>query len=156
MNSKLEDGAKNVFTMLQLPKTQQMDIQNIAKKYVQINAFFAQSSNLLVAMLAEEDDESIRKQAVVGIIEIRKIKEHSNIERTDSGLRIFKVLKLNWDAENYTQIIDWDLNTFCEPPITMKLSDDEIRGFYSVPMYIPNYPSQSQCVEMAVKLVSDA
>ena len=133
-----------------------MDIQNITKKYVQVNAFFAHSSNLLVAMLAEEDDESIRKQAVDGIIEIRKIKEHSNIERTDSGLSIFKVPKLNWDAENYTQIIDWDLKDFCEPPITMKLSDDEIRRFYSGDMFIPNYPSQSQSVERAVKLVSDA
>ena len=156
MSCKLKDGAKNVFTMLQLLKTQPLDIQNIAKKYVQINAFFAHSSNLLVAMLAEEDDESIRKQAVDGIIEIRKNKEHSCVERTDSGLRLFKVPKLNWGAENYTQIIDWDLKDFCEPPITMKFSDDEIRRFYSVPMVIQNYPSQSQSVERAVKMVSDA
>ena len=38
----------------------------------------------------------------------------------------------------------------------MKLSDDEIRRFYSGDMFIPNYPSQSQSVERAVKLVSDA
>lgn len=156
MNCKLQDGAKNVFNMLQLLKTQPLDIQNIAKKYVQINAFFAHSSNLLVAMLAEKDDESIRKQAVDGIIEIRKNKEHSCVERTNSGLRLFKVPKLNWGAENYTQIIDWDLKDFCKPPITMKFSDDEIRRFYSVPMVIPNYPSQSQSVERAVKMVSEA
>ena len=153
-NSKLQDGAKNVFTMLQLLKTQPKDIQNLAKKYVQINAFFAHSSNLLAAMLADEDC-SIRKQAVDGIIEIRKNKEYSTVDRTDSGLRIFKVPKLNWEAENYTQIIDWELNTFCEPPITMKFSDDQIREFYSAPMLIPNYPSHCQSVERAVKLVSE-
>ena len=48
-----------------------MDIQNIAKKYVQTNAFFAHSSNLWVTMLTE-DDISIKQQAVDGMIEIRK------------------------------------------------------------------------------------
>ena len=153
-NSKLQNGSKNVFTMLQLIKTQPMDIQKIAKKYVETNAFFAHSSNLLVAMLAD-DDISIRQQAVDGIIEIRRNKEHSIVERTDSGLRIFKVPELNWDAENYTQIIAWELNTFCEPPITMKMSDDEIRKFLLEPLWIPNYPSHSQSVERAVKLVSE-
>ena len=154
MNCKLQDGAKNVFTMLQLLKTQPKEIQNLAKKYVQINAFFAHSSNLLAAMLADEDS-SVRKQAVDAIIEIRKNKEYSNVDRTDSGLRIFKVPELNWDAKDYTQIINWDLKTFCEPPITMKFSYDQLREFYSAPMLIPNYPSHSQSVERAVKLVSD-
>ena len=89
-------------------------------------------------------------------LRLEKNKEHSCVERTDSGLRLFKAPKLNWGAENYTQIIDWDLKDFCEPPITMKFSDDEIRRFYSVPMVIQNYPSQSQSVERAVKMVSDA
>ena len=37
----------------------------------------------------------------------------------------------------------------------MKMSDDEIRKFLLEPLWIPNYPSHSQSVERAVKLVSE-
>ena len=79
---------------MQLVKTQPKEIQDIAKKYVQINAFFAHSSNLLITMLADEN-KSTRKKAVNGILKIRNKEVQSEVERTDSGLRIFRVPTLN-------------------------------------------------------------
>ena len=87
-NPKLQQGAKNVFSIMQLVKTQPKEIQDVVKKYVQINAFFTHSSNLLIAMLADED-KSIRVKAVDAIMKIRHNKVKSTVERTDSGLRVF-------------------------------------------------------------------
>ena len=121
----LKDGAKNVFTLMQLVKSQPKNVQEVAKKAVQTNAFFAHSSNLLAAMLTDED-ETKRQKAVNAIIKIRSKKAKSKVERTDMGLRIFRVPKLNWSAEDYTSIIAWDLSEFCEPVVTKSMNDDEL------------------------------
>ena len=55
---------------MKLIKSQSDDIQNIAKTSVQTNAFFSHSSNLLAAMLCDEE-ESIRRIAVNAIIDTR-------------------------------------------------------------------------------------
>ena len=93
----MQQGAKNVFSILQLVKTQTKEIQDIAKKYVQINAFFAHSSNLLVSMLADED-KSIRLKAVNAIMKIRHDKVKSKVERIDSGLK--SIYSSNFELES--------------------------------------------------------
>ena len=45
-HTNIQHGAKNVFSLMQLVKTQPKEIQDIAKKYVQINAFFAHNCNV--------------------------------------------------------------------------------------------------------------
>ena len=154
-HTNIQHGAKNVFSLMQLVKTQPKEIQDIANKYVQINAFFAHSSNLIIAMLADEN-KSIRKKAVNGILKIRNKEVQSEVERTDSGLRIFRIPPLNWKAKNYTQIIKWNLSNFCEPVLTKGLSEQDLKKAYISPLDVPNYPTNSQSVERAVKLVSDA
>ena len=86
---------------MKLLQSQPDDIKEVSKKSVQTNAFFSHSSNLLAAMLCYED-ESIRRKAVNTIINIRSGETESEVERTNTGLRIFKVPNLNWDARNYT------------------------------------------------------
>ena len=152
-NPYLEHGAKNVFSLMQLVRTQPKDVQEVAKKSVQTNAFFAHSSNLLVAMLADEE-EAIRRKAVNAIIKIRSGEIKSKVERTDSGLRIFRVPKLNWGARNYVNMIDWDLSTFSEPTVTKKLSDDDLRKAFAAPLDLPKHPNNS--VERAIRQVSEA
>ena len=154
-NPYLEHGAKNVFSLMQLVRTQPKDVQEVAKKSVQTNAFFAHSSNLLVAMLADEE-EAIRRKAVNAIIKIRSGEIKSKVERTDSGLRIFRVPKLNWGARNYVNMIDWDLSTFSEPTVTKKLSDDDLRKAFAAPLDLPKHPNNSQSVERAIRQVSEA
>ena len=70
--------------------------------------------------------------------------------------RVFRVPILNWKAKNYTEIINWDIDSFCEPVVTSKLSYEDLKKACFAPGHIPNYPSNSQCVERAVKLVSEA
>ena len=151
----IKDGAKNVYTVMQLVKSQPKAVQDVAKKSIQTNAYFAHSSNLLLAMLAD-DDETKRRKAVNAIVKLRSDEIRSDVERTDSGLRIFRVPKLNWGAKDYSDIISWDLTNFCEPAITKKLSDDDLRKAYAAPLELPNHPNNSQSVERAVKMVSEA
>ena len=43
-----------------------------------------------------------------------------------------------------------------EPPLTMRLSDDQIKAFEKTPLSIPDYPLHTQAVERAVKLTTEA
>ena len=46
--------------------------------------------------------------------------------------------------------------TFTEPPMTLDLSDEELRGLVEKPLFVPPYPCHTQAVERAIKLVSEA
>lgn len=151
----IEHGALNTFTVMQLIKTQPKQVQDVAKKSIQHNAFFAHSSNLLVSMLTD-DREDVRQKAVNGIIRLRQGEVESKLERRASGLRVFRVPELKWNAKDYTEMIDWDLEYFSEPAVTKNMSDDTLRQAYAAPLEVPKYPNNSQSVERAVKLVSEA
>ena len=43
-----------------------------------------------------------------------------------------------------------------EPPLTIRLSDDQIRAFEKTPLSIADYPNHTQAVEQAVKLTTEA
>ena len=43
-----------------------------------------------------------------------------------------------------------------KPPLTMRLSDDQIKAFEKTPLSIPDYPLHTQAVERAVKLTTEA
>ena len=90
------------------------------------------------------------------IIQMRNGDITSTVERNERGLRIFRVPKLNWEADTYSGIIDWNPADFCEPPVTQKLSDEDLRQAYAAPLNLPRYRNNSQSVERAVKLVSEA
>ena len=55
-------GAKHLFEMMVLIKTQTQDDQAIAKKCLQHNAYFSHTENILCAMLTDSDSE-VRKEA---------------------------------------------------------------------------------------------
>ena len=69
---------------------------------------------------------------------------------------MFRVPELKWNAKDYTEMIDWDLEYFSEPAVTKNMSDDTLRQAYAAPLEVPKYPNNSQSVERAVKLVSEA
>ena len=151
----IRHGARNTFTIMQLIKKQPSKVQEVAKKSFQHNSFFAHSSNLFLTMLTD-DRENVRQKAVNAIVDMRHGEVVSKIEKTSSGLRVFRVPELRWDAKDYTEMIGWDLELFTEPAVTRKLSDNALREAYAAPLEIPKFPNNSQSVERAVKLVSEA
>ena len=70
-------------------------------------------------------------------------------------VRKFQVPKLKFDATAYWDMIDIEKELY-EPPLTMRLSDDQIKAFEKTPLSIPDHPNYVQAVEQAVKLMTEA
>ena len=74
------------------------------------------------------------------------------------SVRIFKILPLNFEAAVYTDMIRWVDAEVTEPPITRKLSDEEIEELIKT-KEMKNFdrlPCHTQAVERCVKLVTEA
>ena len=63
-------------------------------------------------------------------------------------VRLFHLATVQWEPADYTQIIDWERQTVSEPPITLTMTDDDIRDI--VPSPHPSqrsaYPVHTQAV----------
>ena len=92
------------------------------------------------------------------LMKIRNREIESKVERTDSGLRMFRVSTLNWEAKDYTNIIDWDLANFCEPAVTRKVSDYDLMKLTLLLLIYPNIRTtasvwrgqSSWCLKLAI------
>ena len=72
-----------------------------------------------------------------------------------TSIRIFVIPKFNFKANDYTELFDWKTAKFLEPPLTMKLPDDEIRGLILTLLKLLRYPCHTQAVERGIKVVSE-
>ena len=119
------------------------------RETVQRNAFFALADNILGCMLADQD-ELVRKRAISLITEIRENKPPVfDLNRT--------VPTLNWDANHYSNMIDWKNLSWaelCEPAMTQEMSLSEHDTAKEEPLILEKLYCHTQCVERAVKLVS--
>lgn len=86
---------------------------------IERNGYWAHPEAILLAMLADADD-AVRQQAVSWILRCRK-------EERDE-LRPFQLPVINFDAEHYTQLINWSQVHITEPPLTSSLSGPELRS----------------------------
>ncbi|KAK0048904.1 hypothetical protein Bpfe_021670 [Biomphalaria pfeifferi] len=138
-------GARHVYHATQLLKELSSETAAIVKPYISRSAYFAHSENILIAMLADSD-KSIRSRAVDIILQQR-------LQASTAAIRLFKVPPINYDATNYVDLINWE--DIQEPPLTMKLTDDDIAKFSNEPLTL-NYKNHTQGVERCIKLVTDA
>jgi len=78
------------------------------------------------------------------------------------GVREIRVSMLNTDARNCTdsEMINWQTSDLTEPPLTMKLSDLEIKGNIKSatvePYSITSLPCHTQGVERLIRAVNKA
>lgn len=143
------NGPEHVFSTIKCVKQVSEESATIVKRYISRNAYFAHSENLLLAMLADSSRDK-RQKAVHKILQSRKEASRNKV------VRVFKVPSLNYDADDWTDVINWDEADICEPPLTHKLSNDEIRNFEEEPFKVPKYPLHTQSVERCIRLVTEA
>ena len=95
----------------QLLKLLPSAVTNIVKPYIARNAYFAHPENVLLAMMM--DDDSHKGAKVVRII------LNSREQKSDIGLQIrkFNVPVINFDANDWDELINWDNVTITEPPM---------------------------------------
>lgn len=120
---------------------------------IQRNAFFAHEENLLLTMLVD-DRASIRQLALRRILAARK-------QGSKHSLRVFNVPKVNFQAEQYIDLIDWHWQHAIrvEPPLTKNISEQDLVHYIAnsdlTHLSFPRFPCHSQAVERAVQLVSE-
>ena len=144
-----KDGPKHVLSSIKRFKLLPRHIKPFVEKRIRDNAYFAHSENLLMAMVADPD-QSKRKKAVEIIEGIRG----QDIFGDDSP-RSFKVPELNFEAEEYDELIDWGGDVY-EPLITAEMGIFNIRKIIDERLFIGKFECHTQAVERTIKEVTKA
>ncbi|KAF0705713.1 Uncharacterized protein FWK35_00035610 [Aphis craccivora] len=153
MNPSCTSGSKHLWKTIQFSRYLPDSLKQIIDPVIKRNAYFGSIENILICMLFD-DREDIRKLAVTKIIEARKNNEEGTI-------RCFQIPLLNFNANDYFELINWENNQVTEPPITSKIDQEilkQIIGGRNKENYfdIFNFPCHTQAVERSVKLVTEA
>ena len=135
--NNITDGAKIFFKLIERVRQFPTDkVRDISMKVLQRNAYFAHSENVVLGMLAE-DDETIRRRAVDKILELLSEAsattdmESSTLEISRKDVvRQFKVPKNNVEATPFYEITNLDsIKDISQPPVVMDLDDTSILKF---------------------------
>lgn len=154
-NNKFTSGPVNLFMQMQLINNQPSDTQDVVKKVVQRNAYFAAPSVLLCSMLASDNDTARCK--AVNLIKAARLKPPKPPKaKALRKIRKFEIPPLIWNADNWWEIIDWSKVKVVEPTILSKVSNEVLDEACTTPLTFPKFPCHSQSVERAVKLVTEA
>ena len=150
-NSK--DTPEIIFKSIQMINELEFkDIAKIAQKNINGNSFCLLPENMLHAMVLSNNEET-RLKGLNIILKLRNFKQFNVIQV------VKKIPPVNWDANHWSNLIDFsDLSTLREPVGTLEFSLDQIQEFISNKT-IPNiaeFPSHTQSVERAVKMVTEA
>lgn len=142
------DGPVHLFNLIKRTRYLALELRKIVDRIIQINGYYAHPENVLIAMLCDER-RHIRE---LGLRRILK-------SRNSHQLRKFEVPKINFNANNYTEMINWQQSMISEPPMTKKISTEDLTQMIKdVPegMEILRFPCHSQAIERCVKLVTEA
>lgn len=153
-NPCVTSGASHLCETLKLTKLQPIQVQNIVLPVMQRNAYFGHPENILLCMICDE-------RAFVRELGWRRIKNFRSAHRSlaSTSVRTFKIPKLEYDCNDYINLIQWQTVSVSEPPIiALNVSDSELDDFIETKkLYqIFNYPLHTQSVERAIKVVSEA
>lgn len=143
------NGARHVWLSISLSRSLDPKVKKVIDPIIERNAYFAHPENLLLAMMTDDQLE-IRVKAMDKILECRK----ANNEK----LREFKPPKLNFEAEDYTSMIEWD--QVSEPPLIKNIETKELCELImnnTVKLkQLLEYPCHTQAVERHIKIVTEA
>lgn len=127
--------------------------KKIVDPVIHRNAYFAHPENLFQAMMTDHRPH-IRE---LGLRRVMKARAAD----TSGQIRRFKVpAKLNFDAVEYFDMIDWAVCPISEPPVIKAMTDTELRELITTEVtptvIFPKFPCHTQAVERHVKLVTEA
>jgi hypothetical protein len=147
-HSGCQDGAKNFFFLMKQCQQLNKQDQDIVFPVLQNNSYFAHPENVLIAAVSD-DDLNVRRQAVEIIISSRQRVQPNAVRIFDKN-----EIKLNFSAETYFDMIDWDNCQITPPPLLSHVSSDDLKSCQQ--LLLPTFPCHSQAVERTVKDVSAA
>ncbi|GBN59571.1 hypothetical protein AVEN_119970-1 [Araneus ventricosus] len=104
--------------MISLARQLPDNTKQIIYKIFSNNAYFAHPEHLLLTMLLDSR-KHIRELAVKRLLGARDKKT-----KNSGGVRFLKLPKLNFEAADYIDLIDWSNCVVTEPPLTMNIKDE--------------------------------
>jgi hypothetical protein len=125
-------------------------ITDIVFDVLERNSFCCLGENFLASLLFSSV-AAHREAAVEKILEIR-----SQASITPPTIVATRSPKLNFDAEDWSKLIDISCLDCHEPPCARNFSNEELHAMKTFAASPPSFPLHSQSVERAVKLTSEA
>ncbi|GBO28777.1 hypothetical protein AVEN_77596-1, partial [Araneus ventricosus] len=154
MKSSCQYGAQHFWKMISLARQFPDNVKQIIYKVFSNNAYFEHPEHLLLIML-HYSRKNIRELAVWHILGSRDKKT-----KNSGGLRFFKLPKLNFEAADYIDLIDWSNCVVTESPLTMHIKDKDLKEMCQEEQFptltFEEFPCHTQSVERSVKLISKA
>lgn len=153
------DGSKLLFEIVERSRYLPKKHRDVVDPVISSNAYFAHQENVLLSMLADERQE-VRKMAVQRILSKRLQAAAAKCGGADTDPRIFRVPIVNFQATQYTEMVDWPKDELFEPPILSGTADEAIQSCVEdcskVMTLVGDFPCHTQAVERTVKLVTQA
>ena len=144
-----KDGPAHVLESVKRVQLLSQPVKDIVIPVIQRNAFNAHPENIILAMLADTDPK-VRERAVVKIKEIRNGAPFGN-----TNVRQFQPPKLNFDANEYYDLVDGNSN-WTEPIIVAEMGSIQLERILKERLFIGSFENHTQSVERTVKVVSQA
>ena len=148
--SSIAHGARHLFGMIDRSRDLADEVKKIMHPVIQRNSYFAHPEIILLSMV-HDDRRHIRELGWRRMLKAR--------DSAETGVRTFVLNKINMNAAQYYDMIEWQKETVSEPPITNPLKRDKILASINegiLPEALPDFPCHSQAVEQHVKLVTEA
>jgi hypothetical protein len=165
MKPSCTQGTRHLFETVCLSRYLPEELKLVIDPVIQRNAYFGHPENILLAMLTDER-KHIRELGLRRILKARarkKFPSRSNKKRKSTETKVireFVIPKLNFQATDYVDLINWQESHITEPPLTMNISDEDLKLLVAsgnTPVVdFPQFPCHTQAVERCVKLVTEA
>lgn len=136
----IQSGSRHFHYMVELSQDLVEEARLVVQKVMSDNAHFAHAESIVITLLADPREE-LRRKGVLHILAARR--EHD----PEKGPRQFIPPSVNFQANVYADLIDWDGIERTEPPLTMDLSEDTILSAMTKPLKLPSYKNHTQGVE---------
>lgn len=156
ISKNFTDGPKLVYQAIESMRYLPEPLLAVVNPVIERNGFFAHPENLMLTMI--EDDNKLIRQ-----LGLRRIVKARQIDAKRKTVRTITPPKINFDAQEYPDIVNWMNCDLSSPPLLAKVSDQEIKSYINNSDSIPNwninykkFPVHTQAVERCVKLVTEA
>ena len=166
MKPSCTQGARHLFKTVCMSRYLPEELKVVIDPVIQRNAYFGHPENILLAMLTDER-KHIRELGLRRILKARtivKLPKRTTKKRKSTkttAIREFAIPKLNFEATDYVDLINWQECNITEPPLTKHISDEDLKllvgsGEATPVLDFPQFPCHTQAVERCVKLVTEA
>ena len=145
--SSCSEGARHLWQAIRSTRYLNDALKAIVDPVISRNAYYARPENLFLAMISD-DRPYIRTLGLRRIMKARSMTPSEN----ETTIRKFLVSELNFNANDYSEIIDWQKCLLTEPPIAVEISDETLEKMIlkgEVPE-LNKFPCHTQAVEFKI------